>query len=102
MMMKPLFTRTFFITGQRMPPHPALGDILLPFQAQLHQLMCNAMAQLSKYFCAISSFWGVPMSNVFVKRYELHYQPKKVETPESEMVAQYGCLNFYAQPHYQE
>jgi hypothetical protein len=46
----------FFITGQRMPPHLALGDILLPFQAQLHQLMCNAMAQLSKYFCAISSF----------------------------------------------
>jgi hypothetical protein len=26
----------------------------------------------------------------------LHYQPKKVETPEGELVAQYGCLNFPA------
>jgi hypothetical protein len=32
---------------------------------------------------------------MFVKRYELHYQPKKVETPEGEMVTQYGCLNFH-------
>jgi hypothetical protein len=26
----------FFVTGLRMPPHHALGDILLHFQAQLH------------------------------------------------------------------
>jgi hypothetical protein len=26
----------FFVAGLRMPPHPALGDILLHFQAQLH------------------------------------------------------------------
>jgi hypothetical protein len=26
----------FFVTGLRMPPHPALADILLQFQAQLH------------------------------------------------------------------
>jgi hypothetical protein len=38
----------------------------------------------------------VPTSSAFVKRYELNYQPKKVETPEGEMVAQYGCLNFHA------
>jgi hypothetical protein len=79
-----------------MPLHPALGNILLSFQAQLHQLMPNAMAQLLKYLWVVGSFRGVPASNAFVKRYELHYQPKKVETPEGEMVAQYGCLNFHA------
>jgi hypothetical protein len=40
----------FFVAGLRMPPHPTLVDILLKFQAQLHQLMPNAIAQLSKYF----------------------------------------------------
>jgi hypothetical protein len=79
-----------------MPPHPALGNIPLSFQAQLHQLMPNAMAQLLKYLWVVGSFRGVPASNAFVKQYELHYQPKKVETPEGEMVAQYGCLNFHA------
>jgi hypothetical protein len=33
----------FFITGLHMPPHPTLADILLHFQAQLHQLMPNAI-----------------------------------------------------------
>jgi hypothetical protein len=56
----------------------------------------NAMAQLSKYFWAVGSIRGVPASNAFVKRYELHYQPKKVETLEGEMVAQYGYLIFHA------
>jgi hypothetical protein len=50
----------FFVTGLRMPPHPALVDILLHFQAQLHQLMPNAIAQLLKYLWAIGSFRGVP------------------------------------------
>jgi hypothetical protein len=40
----------FFIASLRMPLHLALGGILLHFQAQLHQLTPNAMAQLSKYF----------------------------------------------------
>jgi hypothetical protein len=40
----------FFIAGLRMPPLPALADILLKFQAQFYQLMPNAIAQLSKYF----------------------------------------------------
>jgi hypothetical protein len=31
-----------------------------------------------------------------MKRYELHYQPKKVETPEGQKFAQYRCLNFHA------
>jgi hypothetical protein len=30
-----------------MPPHPALAEILLKFQAQLHQLTPNTIAQLS-------------------------------------------------------
>jgi hypothetical protein len=40
----------FFVAGLCMPPHPALADILLQFQAQLHQLLPNAIAQLSNYF----------------------------------------------------
>jgi hypothetical protein len=38
----------FFVAGLCMPLHPALADILLHFQAQLHQLSPNAIAQLSK------------------------------------------------------
>jgi hypothetical protein len=56
----------------------------------------NAIAQLSKYFEAIGSFGGVPSGNSFAKCYELHYQPKAVETPEGERIAQYGCLNFHS------
>jgi hypothetical protein len=40
----------FFVAGLHMPSHPALADILLKFPAQLHQLMPNAIVQLSKYF----------------------------------------------------
>jgi hypothetical protein len=36
----------FFVAGLCMPPHLALADILLHFQAQLHQLTLNAIAQL--------------------------------------------------------
>jgi hypothetical protein len=36
--------RDFFVAGLHMPPHRALADILLKFQAQLHQLMPNAIA----------------------------------------------------------
>jgi hypothetical protein len=41
-----------FVTGLCMPLHPALADILLHFQSQLHQLTPKAIAQLSKYFLA--------------------------------------------------
>jgi hypothetical protein len=58
--------------------------------------MPNTIAQLSKYFLAIGSFEGIPEGNAFAKRYELHYQPKKVETPEGVMFTRYGCLNFHA------
>jgi hypothetical protein len=38
--------KDFFIAGLHMPLHPALANILLHFQAQLHLLMPNAIAQL--------------------------------------------------------
>jgi hypothetical protein len=88
--------KDFFVAGLRMPPHPALADILLHFQTQLHQLTPNAIAQLSKIFWAIGSFGGVPSGNLFVNPYELHYQPKTVETPEGDRITQYRCLNFHA------
>jgi hypothetical protein len=44
----------FFVAGLRMPPYLALDDILLHFQAQLHQLTPNAIAQLSKYFWCLT------------------------------------------------
>jgi hypothetical protein len=40
----------FFSVGLRMPPHPALIEILLKYRVQLHQLTPNAFVQLSKYF----------------------------------------------------
>jgi hypothetical protein len=81
----------FFATSLDMPPHPTLANILLKFQAQLHQLTPNAIAQLSNYFWAVGSFSGVPSGDAFVKWYELHYQPKKVETAEGCLFVQYDC-----------
>jgi hypothetical protein len=54
-----------------MPPHPVLTEILLKFQVQLHQPMPNAVVQLSKYFCVVGHFRGVPTADSFMKRYEL-------------------------------
>jgi hypothetical protein len=48
--------KDFFVTGLCMPPHPALADILLHFQAQLHPLTPNVIVQLSKYFWVVASF----------------------------------------------
>jgi hypothetical protein len=39
--------KEFFAVELYMPPHPALIEILLKFQVQLHQLTPNAIAQLS-------------------------------------------------------
>jgi hypothetical protein len=76
----------FFVVGLCMPPHPALADILLHFQAQLHQLTPNAIAQLSKYFWAVGNFGGVPSGGAFAKWYEPHYQLKTVETLEGSQI----------------
>jgi hypothetical protein len=89
----------FFTTGLRMPPHPVLSDILLKFQVQLHQLTPNANGQLSKCIWAVASFGGVPSTDSFTKRYEFHYQSKKMTGDEAEVLVQYGCVNFCAK-HY--
>jgi hypothetical protein len=57
----------FFVAGLHMSLHPALADILLKFQVQLHQLAPNAIAPFSKYFWAIGNFGGVPKGNAFAK-----------------------------------
>jgi hypothetical protein len=85
-----------FIASLCMPPHRALTDILLHFQAQLYQLTPNVIAQLSKFLWPVGNFSGVPSSNLFAKRYELHYQPKIMSTLEGDQIAQYGYLNFHA------
>jgi hypothetical protein len=69
----------FFTTGLWMPPQPTLTDILLKFQVQLHQLTLNAFAQFSQYFWVVLSFGSKPCGDSFMKCYELHYQPKKVD-----------------------
>jgi hypothetical protein len=74
--------KDFFVAGLRMPLHSALVDILLRFQAQLHQLTPNEIARVLKYFWIVGSFGGVPSGDAFVKRYELHYQPKNIESDE--------------------
>jgi hypothetical protein len=86
----------FFTAGLGMPTHPALAEILLKFQAQLHQLTPNAIAQLSKYLWAVGSFRGVLTTDAFAKRYELHYQPKMVEVRKAVLDLQFGCFNFHA------
>jgi hypothetical protein len=86
----------FFTAGPRMPPHPMLSDILLKFQVQLHQLTPNAIVQLSKYIWVVTSFRGIPSVDSFAKRYDLHYQPRKMEVDRAEVQGQYECLNFHA------
>jgi hypothetical protein len=78
-----------------MPPQPVLADILVKFHVRLHQLTLNSLAQLSKYFRAVKSFSGEPSSDGFAKRYELHYQPNKVEVDGGEKFQQFGCLYFH-------
>jgi hypothetical protein len=63
----------FFIAGLRLPPHPMLTNILQKFQVQLHQTP-NAIVQIGKIICAVSSCGGRPTTDVFVGHYELHYQ----------------------------
>jgi hypothetical protein len=42
---------------------------------------------------------GTPMSDGFMKRYELHYQLKKVEVDGAVLNAQFGCVNFHTMPY---
>jgi hypothetical protein len=86
----------FFAAGLRMPLQPTLTDILLKFRVQLHQLTPNAFAQFFKYFWVVLSFGSKPSGDGFVKRYELHYQSKKVDADRVEKYQQFGCINFHA------
>jgi hypothetical protein len=47
----------------------------------------------------VASFGGIPSTDGFTKRYELHFQPKKVVVNRAEVRAQYGCINFHTK-HY--
>jgi hypothetical protein len=75
-----------FIPSLRMPPHPVLSTILLKYQIHIHQLIPNAIVQLLKY---------VPSAEGFTKRYELHYQPRKIDVYGVKVQGQYGCFNFH-------
>jgi hypothetical protein len=93
--------KEFFSVGLRMPLHPVLAHILLvhillKFQVQPRHLTPNAIAQLSKYFWVVTSFGSIHSTDGFTKRYELHYQPKKMKIDEAILDAQFGCLNFHA------
>jgi hypothetical protein len=91
--------KEFFIAGSRMPPHPVLAGILLKFQLQLHQLTPNTIAHVSKYVWAVVSLGGIPSTDGFAKRYELHYQPKKIDFDGAIVQAQFRCINFHVK-HY--
>jgi hypothetical protein len=86
----------FFALGLQMPLHPALTEILLKYRVQLHQLTPNVFVQLSKYLWDVLIFGGVPSSDGFVRRYEIHYQPKKVVVDGFEKYQQFGIINFHA------
>jgi hypothetical protein len=44
----------------------------------------------------VTSFRGIPFAKGFAKRYELHYQLRKIDVDGVEVQGQYGCLNFHA------
>jgi hypothetical protein len=75
--------KDFFSAGLHMPPHPVLLDILHTFQVQLHQLIPNAIVQISKFIWVVPSCRGRPTADVFAHQYELHYQNKKIHLEES-------------------
>jgi hypothetical protein len=93
---KAIVFEEFFVAGFWMPPQPVLTDILLKFRVQLHQLTLNAFAQFSEYFLVVLSFSEKPSGDGFMKHYELHYQPKKVDADGVEKYQQFGCINFHA------
>jgi hypothetical protein len=85
----------FFTASLRMPPHHVLAAVLLKYQIQIHQLTPNAIVQLSKYIWVVTSFGGIPSTEGFTMRYELHYQSMKMDVDGAEVQGQYGCINFH-------
>jgi hypothetical protein len=63
----------------------------------LHQLMLNAIVQISKFIWALTSCGGHPTMDVFAHHYELHYQNKKIhlEGFETTFAAQFRCISFH-------
>jgi hypothetical protein len=76
--------KDFFIDSLRIPPHPVLLEILCKFQVRLHQLMPNAIVQISKFVWAVTSCGGHPIVDVLAHHYELHYQNKMIHLEGSE------------------
>jgi hypothetical protein len=62
----------FFAADLRLPAHRFVGEVLLRFNVQIHQLTPNAMVALSKYVWATTSYGGQPSVEVFAKYYCLH------------------------------
>jgi hypothetical protein len=58
--------------------------------------MPNAIVQISKFICAVTSCGGHPTVDVFTHHYELHYQNKKIhlEGSETTLATQFGCISF--------
>jgi hypothetical protein len=63
----------------------------------LHQLIPNAIIQISMFISAITSCGGQPTVDVFTHHYELHYQNKKIhlEGSNTTFAMQFGCISFY-------
>jgi hypothetical protein len=87
----------FFAAGVWMPPHPVLVDILHKFRVHLHQLMPNAIVQISKFIWSVTSCRGRPTVDVFAWHYKLRYQNKKIhlEGLETTFTTQFGCISFH-------
>jgi hypothetical protein len=84
-----------------MPPHSAIAEIMLKFRVQLHQLTPNVIVQLFKFFWVVGTYGGTPTSEDFSKRYELHYQTKKVQVGDKVLSTQFGYFNFHSK-HYKD
>jgi hypothetical protein len=76
--MKLLCSRISLLLGFACP-HLVLVDILRKFRVKLHQLMPNAIIQISKFIWGVTSCGAHPTANVFAQHYELHYQNKKIQ-----------------------
>jgi hypothetical protein len=89
--------KDFFVAGLRIPSHLILLDIMCKFQVQLHQLMSNAIIQISKFAWAVTSCGGRPTTDIFTHHYELHNQNKKIhlEGSKTTFAAQFGCITFH-------
>jgi hypothetical protein len=59
--------------------------------------MPNAIVQISKFVCVVTSCEGRPTADVFAHHYELHYQNKKIhlEGSETTFATQFGCISFH-------